>query len=375
MISAIRVLLGDRSYDIHVGQGLLSQAGTLMRPVLSSGSVFVVTDENVEPLHLAGLKDSLDAAGLHHHGVVLPAGEQTKTFAHLEAVLDAMLDAGCERHTTLIAFGGGVIGDLAGLAASLLLRGVPFVQIPTTLLSQVDSSVGGKTGINTAQGKNLVGTFYQPRIVLADIDLLQTLSPRDLRSGYAEVVKYGLIDDPGFFLWLESHGKALLAGDGRKRKHAVLTSCAAKARVVMADERERGSRALLNLGHTFGHALEADTGFGDRLTHGEAVAIGMVMAFDLSVRLGLCPPDDLARLRRHFDKLGLPVGLPARDDAPWNAERLMELFSHDKKVKDGQATFVLARGIGKAFLSAEVPQDILLALLREATGEGEGDAR
>ncbi|HIJ63447.1 MAG TPA: 3-dehydroquinate synthase [Rhodospirillaceae bacterium] len=369
MISAIRVLLGDRSYDIHVGQGLLAQAGTLMRPVLSSGSVFVVTDENVEPLHLAKLKDSLDAAGLDHHGVVLPAGEQTKSFAHLEALLDTMLDAGCERHTAVIAFGGGVVGDLAGLAASLLLRGVPLVQIPTTLLSQVDSSVGGKTGINTTQGKNLVGSFYQPRIVLADTDLLETLSPRELRSGYAEVVKYGLIDDPGFFLWLESHGKSLLAGNGRKRKHAVLTSCAAKARVVMADEREHGSRALLNLGHTFGHALEADSGYGELLTHGEAVSIGMLMAFELSRRLGLCPEEDVARLRRHLGQTGLPTALPERADMPWNAERLMEHFIRDKKVRDGKAVFVLARGIGKAFLSAEVPEDVLLAMLREATGE------
>ncbi|HIJ38063.1 MAG TPA: 3-dehydroquinate synthase [Rhodospirillaceae bacterium] len=369
MISAIRVLLGDRSYDIHVGSSVLAQAGKLLRPILSSARVFVVTDENVERLHLATLVQSLDAAGIENHGVVLPAGEQTKSFVHLESLLNAMLESGSERQTAVIAFGGGVIGDLAGLAASLLMRGVPFIQIPTTLLAQVDSSVGGKTGINTDYGKNLVGSFYQPRIVLADIDVLQTLPERDLRSGYAEVVKYGLIDDPGFFLWLESHGKALLAGDPRKLKHAVLTSCAAKTRVVVADERERGQRALLNLGHTFGHALEAETGFDDSLTHGEAVAIGMILAFTLSVDLGLCPPEDLHRLRRHFEACAMRTSLPPKADGSWRAEALMAHFARDKKVKDGQTTFVLVRGIGKAFLSNDVPADRLLAVLQDATGE------
>ncbi len=366
MNSDIRVLLGERSYDIRVGPGLLAEAGEAIRPLLPSRRVFVVTDENLERLHLAKLRDSLDAAEIENHGVVLPAGEHTKSFAHLESLLDAMLEARCERGTTIIAFGGGVIGDLAGFAASILLRGVPFVQIPTTLLSQVDSSVGGKTGINTTQGKNLVGSFYQPRLVLADTEVLATLPERDLKSGYAEVVKYGLIDDPEFFSWLEANGAAMLAGDSAARAQAVRTSCAAKARVVSADEREGGRRALLNLGHTFAHALEAETGFGDLLTHGEAVSIGLVLAFELSARLGCCPSEDVGRLRRHLDALGLPVGLPALPDRPWRATQLAAHFAADKKVKDGRVTFVLAKGIGQAFLCDEVPPEVVAEVLERA---------
>jgi 3-dehydroquinate synthase len=366
MSASITVALGERSYDIHVGPGLLAEAGQMIRPILPSPRVFVVTDENLEALHLDTLKDSLDRAGLANHGVVLPAGEQTKSFLHLESLLDAMLEARCERGTTVVAFGGGVIGDLTGFAASTLLRGVPFVQIPTTLLSQVDSSVGGKTGINTRQGKNLVGSFYQPRLVLADIDMLASLPPRELKSGYAEVVKYGLIDDPAFFAWLEEHGAAVLAADGPAGSRAVLTSCRAKARIVAADERESGQRALLNLGHTFAHALEAEGGYGELLLHGEAVAIGLVLAFDLSVAMGFCPPTDRDRLVRHLKALGLPVGLPILPGGDWNADRLLAHFGKDKKVKEGRVTFVLAKGIGQAFLCAEVPAEPLRTVLEAA---------
>lgn len=358
--------LGDRSYAIHIGEGLIARAGALMAPVLRRPRVFVVTDDNVAPLYLARLLGSLEAAGIAHDEAVLPAGEHTKSFAHLESLLDAMLDARCERGTTLVALGGGVIGDLAGFAAAILLRGVPFVQIPTTLLAQVDSSVGGKTGINTRHGKNLVGSFHQPRLVLADTGALDTLPRRQLLSGYAEVVKYGLIDDPGFFAWLEANGPAVLAGGDAARRHAVLTSCRAKARVVSADERESGLRALLNLGHTFGHALEAEAGYSGALLHGEAVAVGMVLAFDLSVRLGLCPPDDAARLRRHFAALGLPARLRDLDGRDWQPRRLLDHMGGDKKVCDGRVTFVLARGIGQAFLTRDVPSEEVLRLLGDA---------
>jgi 3-dehydroquinate synthase len=265
-----------------------------------------------------------------------------------------------------VAFGGGVVGDLTGFAAAILLRGLSFVQIPTTLLAQVDSSVGGKTGINMAQGKNLVGSFHQPRLVLADIDLLTTLPARQLVSGYGEVLKYGLIDDAAFFGWLENHGAALLAGDPVLRRQAVLHACRAKARIVSADERESGQRALLNLGHTFGHALEAETGFSDVLLHGEAVLLGCLMAFDLSVRLGWCPPGDLLRLRRHLQQLGLPCRLPARSGG-WRPEPLRAFFAHDKKVRNGRPTFVLARGIGRAELCRDVPEAALAALLADWT--------
>jgi 3-dehydroquinate synthase len=366
MTAILSLALGDRSYDIHVGSGLLAQAGALIRPLLTSPRVFVVTDDNIEKLHLEALKDSLDAAGIENHGVVLPAGEQIKDFAHLESLLDAMLEARCERGTTILAFGGGVIGDLTGFAASILLRGVPFIQIPTTLLSQVDSSVGGKTGINTRQGKNLVGSFYQPKLVLADIDVLSTLSPRDLRSGYAEVVKYGLIDDLAFFEWLEKNALALLAGSKEAREKAVLTSCAAKARIVAADERESGQRALLNLGHTFAHALEAEGGYGEALQHGEAVSIGLMMAFELSVRMGLCPRQDADRLEKHLRTLGMPVDLPELPEGKaWNAKALLSHFAKDKKVKDGKVTFVLARGIGQSFLCREVKTPMVLSVLED----------
>ena len=302
----IQVDLGQRSYEIRVGEGVIQDAGRRLRPVLAQPRVIVITDRTVAPLYLQQLQDSLEREDISCDHIVLPAGEQTKSFDHLRDLADGLLDQSIERGTTLVALGGGVIGDITGFAAGILLRGLDYVQIPTTLLAQVDSSVGGKTGINTRRGKNLVGLFHQPRLVLADVQTLDTLDSRQVRAGYAEVVKYGLIDDPVFFAWLEDNGAAVCGGDHAAQTHAVVTSCKAKAAIVAADEREAGQRALLNLGHTFGHALEAETGYGDTLLHGEAVAIGMVMAFDLSVRLGLCPAGDLERLRRHLNGVGMP---------------------------------------------------------------------
>jgi 3-dehydroquinate synthase len=284
--------------------------------------------------------------------------------------MNELLDQRPDRKTTLVALGGGVVGDLTGFAAAVLLRGVDFIQVPTTLLAQVDSSVGGKTGINTRHGKNLVGAFYQPRLVLADTDVLDTLPRRELLAGYAEVAKYGLIDDPDFFAWCEANGAALLAGDAAKRTYAIEQSCLAKARIVAADERETTDlRALLNLGHTFGHALEAETGFGSDLLHGESVGTGMAMAFDLSVRLGLCPAADAARVRRHLDSVGLPMRLRAiggDNHRSWDAMRLVEHMRGDKKAEGGRLTFILARGIGKAFVSREVDEAALRELLDDA---------
>ncbi|MGE5546708.1 MAG: 3-dehydroquinate synthase [Solirubrobacterales bacterium] len=359
----LTVELGERSYDIHIGSGLIDGAGAAMEPLMRSKRAFIVTDDVVAPLYLARVQASLDKAGIAHVNTILPNGEHTKDFPHLEALLDAMLDARCERSTMVVALGGGVIGDITGFAAAILQRGVDFVQIPTTLLAQVDSSVGGKTGINTRHGKNLVGSFHQPRLVLADTAALSTLPRRQVLAGYAEVVKYGCIDDPEFFTWLEENGPKVVVGDEAARRHSVAVSCRAKARIVAADEREGGVRALLNLGHTFGHALEAETGFSDELLHGEAVAIGMVMAFRLSVRLGLAPAADAERLERHLAKVGLPTGL-SRQRA-WDAERLLHHMSGDKKVKDGKVTFVLAKGLGQSFLTRDVPEQAVLALLQD----------
>jgi 3-dehydroquinate synthase len=359
----LTVDLGERSYDIHIGSGLLARAGALIQPLMRGNSALVITDQNVAPLHLETLERSMADAGIMPMHSVLPAGEHTKDFAHLEALLDGLLSARAERGTMLVALGGGVIGDLTGFAAAILLRGVDFIQVPTTLLAQVDSSVGGKTGINTRHGKNLVGAFHQPRMVLADTAVLDTLPRRQVVAGYAEVVKYGIIDDEPFFTWLEQNGKAVIEGDESARRHAVATSCRAKARIVAADERESGLRALLNLGHTFGHALEAETGFSDDILHGEAVAIGMVMALRLSTQLGLAPAADLDRVLRHFTDVGLPTALPA--DRLWPVERLLHHMAGDKKVKDGKVTFVMARGIGQSFLTREVPADALAAMLAE----------
>jgi 3-dehydroquinate synthase len=364
-IGRVEVALGRRSYEILVGGGLIARAGSLILPQLEDRRALIVTDATVARLYLEELAQSLEAAGIRQESVVLPPGEATKDFRHLEELCGRMLEARIERGNMILALGGGVIGDLAGFAASILLRGIEFIQIPTTLLAQVDSSVGGKTGINTSQGKNLIGSFHQPRMVLADIDALDSLPRRELLAGYAEVVKYGLINDPAFFSWLEGHGADLIEGDSAARRHAVMTSCAAKAAVVAADEREADQRALLNLGHTFGHALEAECGYTGELLHGEAVAIGMVMAFELSAMLGLCPSEDPARVARHLASVGLPTS-PAAIGRGFDASRLVHHMRQDKKVKDGRLTFVLARGIGRAFLSREVEPTQLEALLERA---------
>jgi 3-dehydroquinate synthase len=298
----------------------------------------------------------------------VPPGEQTKDFAHFQKLVEDILALGIERRTALVALGGGVVGDLTGFAAATLLRGLDYVQIPTTLLAQVDSSVGGKTAIDTKFGKNLVGAFHQPVLVLADIDALATLPRRELLAGYAEIVKYGLIRDRRLFDWLEAEGARLVAGDAASRRAAVIRSCAAKAEVVAADEREEGERALLNFGHTFGHALEAETGFGDALLHGEAVGLGMRLAFDLSVRLGLCPADAAARVRRHFASVGIPVELAGIANARrFEADALMAHMQHDKKVRDKQITLILAHDIGAAFISREVPAGVLREFLAAET--------
>jgi len=359
----LRVELGERSYDIIVGANLIADAANWVAPVLARPRVIIITDENVAPHYLAPLTKSLQAARIQCDAITLPAGEQSKSFAQFEKLCEQILELKVERSTTLIALGGGVIGDLVGYAAASILRGMPFVQVPTTLLSQVDSSVGGKTGINTRHGKNLVGAFYQPKLVLADTAALNTLDRRQLLAGYAEVVKYGLIDSPDFFEWLELNAKDIIDGNMEKRRHAVLTSCAAKARVVAEDEREGGKRALLNLGHTFGHALEAETGYGGTLLHGEGVSIGTIMAFDLSQRLGLCPGQEVGRVSAHFDATGLPADLRSLDTAGWNTDTLMDHMSRDKKVEGGKMTFILARGIGQSFITRDVEDAAVRALL------------
>jgi len=366
----IRVELAGRSYDIAIGPGLIDQAGALSRSLLAAPKVTIVSDETVAPLYGARLAASFDKAGVKASTVTVPAGESSKEFSAFGKLMNDLLDTRPDRRTTLVALGGGVVGDLTGFAASVLLRGVDFIQVPTTLLAQVDSSVGGKTGINTRHGKNLVGTFYQPRLVLADTDVLDTLPRRELLAGYAEVAKYGLIDDPGFFAWCETNGAAVLSGDAAKRTYAIEQSCLAKARIVAADERETTDlRALLNLGHTFGHALEAETGFGRDLLHGESVGTGMAMAFDLSARLGLCPVADAERVRRHLGSVGLPMRLRAiggDNRRNWDSSRLIDHMRGDKKAADGKLTFILARGIGKAFVSREVDEKVLRGLLDDA---------
>src|SRR5262244_1155598 len=306
-VERLRVELGDRGYEIVVGSRLIENAGLEIQPLLRRRQVVIVSDETVAPHYLPQLHDSLSEAGIVHHTVLLTPGEETKDLDHFGQLAEEILGFGIERGTMLIALGGGVVGDITGFAAATLLRGIDFVQIPTTLLAQVDSSVGGKTGINTQIGKNLIGAFYQPRLVLADTGTLESLPRRELLAGYAEIVKYGLIRDAGFYAWLEAEGAALCALAPEALRRAVVTSCAMKAEIVAGDEREEGDRALLNFGHTFGHALETETGFGSRLLHGEAVALGMVLAFDFAVRLGLVGASEALRVRQHLEDLGLPT--------------------------------------------------------------------
>lgn len=362
----IRLDLGPRSYSIHVGVDLLARTGAMLAPLLDAPRAVVITDENVAAHYLRTVLDSLNEAAIDASSIVLPPGEASKSFTRLEALIDTLLERRIERTTTLIALGGGVVGDICGFASSIVLRGVPLVQVPTTLLAQVDSSVGGKTGINTVRGKNLVGTFYQPRMVIVDTDTLNSLPEREIRAGFAEIIKYGLINDAAFFSWLEENGASLLGGDAAARCHAVAHCCRAKAAIVAADETEAGQRALLNLGHTFAHALEAEAGYDGGLLHGEAVALGIQMAFDLSARLGLCPAADARRARALFEASGLP-GAPGRlNGVAWNTDALLGHMAADKKVRDGQMTFILARGIGKSFIARQVSLDEVRRVIDEA---------
>lgn len=362
-IDTVPVELGARRYKVRIGAGLLARAGAEVAPLLNRPRVTVLTEDRVAALHLETLKIGLTAEGIAMQALALPPGEGTKCWTQLSRAVEWLLEAQVERGDVVIALGGGVIGDLAGFAAAILRRGVRYVHIPTSLLAQVDSSVGGKTGINTAQGKNLVGAFHQPSLVLADIALLDTLPGRDFRAGYAEVVKYGLLGDASFFDWLERNGPALAAGDRALRREAVRRSVAMKAGIVARDETETGERALLNLGHTFGHALEAATGYSDRLLHGEGVAVGCQLAFDLSARLGLCPQEAPSRVAAHLQAMGMQRRLAdIPGDLPDSAA-LIELMGQDKKVVEGQMRFILAHDIGRAFVTADVPADALHALL------------
>lgn len=366
----VPVPLGERAYEVLIGPGLLAQAGELITRHLGPARYGIVTDENVARYHLASLEKGLAGDGRLLGSVVLPAGEATKCFEQLTSLSEKLLEMGLERGDLVIAFGGGVIGDLAGFAASILRRGVRFVQIPTSLLAQVDSSVGGKTGINTPQGKNLIGTFHQPSLVLADTDVLSTLPARQMRAGYAEVAKYGLIWDERFFGWLEDSWRSVFGNDVAALTHAIETSVKAKSDVVVRDEKEAGDRALLNLGHTFGHALEAWTGYSDRLLHGEGVSIGMCLAFRLSEELGLCAKGTAARVERHLAAIGLPTRINEIPGGRADADELMRLMAQDKKVRQGRLTFILARGVGEAFVTREVePAQVRDFLAREiATG-------
>ena len=351
--TVVPVALGERSYDIVIGRGLLASLGERIKRLRPGARVAIVTDANVGRLHLAGAEAALKSSGIESARIVVPPGENSKSYATFEKVCEAIISARIERSDLVLAFGGGVIGDLAGFAASCVRRGLDFVQVPTTLLAQVDSSVGGKTGINSGHGKNLVGAFHQPAMVIADTALLDTLPKREFRAGYAEVVKYGLLGDAAFFAWLEKNWQDVFAG-GPAREHAIAVCCRAKAEIVARDERETGERALLNLGHTFGHALEAGCGFSDRLLHGEAVALGMALAFEFSAKKALFPASEAARATAHLATVGLPTHLKDVSGGVPPVDDLMDLIAQDKKVKRGALTFILVRGIGRAFIENKV---------------------
>lgn len=358
--------LGARSYEILIGENILDEAASYIRPLIKRPRTVIITDENVANHQLNRLEKTLNNNSIQFETIVLPAGEATKSMEMFNSLLDQLLSMRLERSDTIVAFGGGVIGDLVGFVASVYLRGIDFIQIPTTLLAQVDSSVGGKTGINSKHGKNLIGAFHQPKLVLIDVTTLETLNKRHIIAGYAEVVKYGLINDTAFFRWLELNGEALVSGPVEKsralRTEAILKSCEAKATIVAKDEKEAGARALLNLGHTFGHALEAENGYNDNLYHGEAVAMGMIMAFDLSVKMGLCESKDADQIRDHFDKIGAQKASTFNFDV----DKLLHHMKGDKKMSDGKLTFVIARGIGKSFLSKDVDMKDVKSVLENA---------
>jgi 3-dehydroquinate synthase len=364
----VNVALGDRSYDIVIGSGQLGALGRRIGALRPGARVAIVTDETVAGHYLAATEAALAAAAIPATPVIVAPGESSKAFPVFETVCEALIAARIERGDLVIALGGGVVGDLAGFAAAVVRRGVDYVQVPTTLLAQVDSSVGGKTAIDSRHGKNLIGAFHQPILVVADTALLDTLSLREFRAGYAEVAKYGLIGDADFFAWLEANWRQVFAG-GAAREHAIAVSCRMKAVIVARDERETGERALLNLGHTFGHALEAAAGFSDRLLHGEAISLGLVLALAFSARLKLMPTDQAARVERHLAAVGLPTHVSSIAGGAPNADRLMELIAQDKKVKRGKLTFILARGIGTCFVAPEVDAAEVRAFLVEKLAE------
>jgi 3-dehydroquinate synthase len=360
--ATVNVSLADRSYDIVIGRGLIGSLGARIEALRPRAKIFIITDTNVELHHLDAVESALAESGIAYSRLTVPPGESSKSFRMFETVCEAVIAARVERGDLIVALGGGVIGDLAGFVASAVRRGIDYVQVPTTLLAQVDSSVGGKTAIDSAHGKNLIGAFHQPILVVADTAALDTLPPREFRAGYAEVAKYGLLGDAAFFSWLEANWRDIFAG-GPAREHAIAVSCRAKAAIVARDERETGDRALLNLGHTFGHAFEAACGFSDRLLHGEAVAIGVALAFEFSARLGLAAAIDAERVVRHLAAVGLPTGPADIKGSPLPIDRLMALIAQDKKVKRGSLTFILVRGIGAAFVEHGVDPNEVRAFL------------
>lgn len=361
----IQVKLDDRSYDIYVGQHLIEFSGKLIAPLLKRPFTVIVTDKNVAKHHLADLQASLCTQKIEYEAIILPAGEKSKSMAVLEDLLEQLIAFGVERGDVITILGGGVIGDLAGFAASILRRGVDFVQIPTSILAQVDSSIGGKTGINSPQGKNLIGSFHQPKLVLADIDILDTLSDRHISAGYAEILKYALINDPEFYTWLLNNGTKIIEGDKAARQYAVVKSCQSKADIVNQDEKEFGVRALLNLGHTFGHALENHTKYSDLLIHGEGVAIGMVLAFEFSAFLGFNNGQEIDSIKQHLAAVNLPHDLSFDSLLPLpSAEQMLNLMLQDKKTEQGAMTFILAKAVGQSFIEKDVDQQLVLNFLK-----------
>ncbi len=368
--TTVPVALGSRAYDIAIGRGLLAELGTRIAALKPGASAAIVTDETVAARHLEAAEAALAAAGIRAVRIVVPAGEASKSWDRLQDVCDRLLDARIERNDVVVALGGGVVGDLSGFAAAILRRGLDVVQVPTTLLAQVDSSVGGKTGINSRHGKNLVGAFHQPMLVIADTALLDTLPAREFRAGYAELAKFGLLGDAGFFAWLEANWQDVFAGGSSSgsfaREHAIAVACRGKAGIVARDERETGERALLNLGHTFGHAFEAAAGFSEKLLHGEAVALGIVCAFEFSTRLGLLPTNDAGRVAHHLAAVGLPTRLSDVPALRTTADALMQLIAQDKKVQRGKLNFILVRGIGQAFVARDIDPAQVREFLEQA---------